>query len=151
MDKDQDVGRSDITEDQIFCPDQLVERCLGRIDFAQRVLDVFLSNMNRDVDELLEAIHQKNGRQLAQTAHRIKGSAASISARRLQQLMAEIEEDGRQDAIPDDESLQHRIHSESQSLKSVLVRWRSEDQPPVSSDVRDTSRLFLKKLGRSAL
>jgi HPt (histidine-containing phosphotransfer) domain-containing protein len=140
---EQSERNSNFAEEHVFCPDQLIERCLGKIDFAQRVLDVFMSNVQRDVDELLEAARAGNNNQLVQTAHRIKGSAASISARRMQRLMSEIEEAGRQQEILKVETLQRRISTESQSLERVLTRWRSEDQP-VAGNKSDSLRKLPK-------
>jgi HPt (histidine-containing phosphotransfer) domain-containing protein len=131
----------DPSEEHVFCPEQLLERCLGKIDFAKRVLDVYLSNVHHDVDELLEAVRVKDNIQVVQTAHRMKGSAANIAAERMQRLMTEIEEAGRLDDTPEIESLQQRVHTESQSLERVLLRWRSEDRTAVASSSDSLRRL----------
>jgi HPt (histidine-containing phosphotransfer) domain-containing protein len=141
------INHSDSTrgfaDDPVFSPELLVERCLGKIDFAKRVLDVFLNNVQHDMDELLDAVRAKDHMQLVQTAHRMKGSAASISAQRMQRLMAEIEEAGRQDAIPELETIQPRIHFESESLERVLVRWRSEERTAVTTTSESVRRIPL--------
>jgi HPt (histidine-containing phosphotransfer) domain-containing protein len=125
---EQTETTGDLAGEHVFSPDELIERCSGKVDFAQRILDVFLNNVQRDVDELLAAARSGNQTQLVQTAHRIKGSAASISAPRMQHLMAEIEAAGRLQEIPELEMLQRRVHTESQSLERVLTRWRSQEQ-----------------------
>lgn len=128
----------------VFCPEQLLQRCLGKIDFAQRVLDLFLSKVDRDIEALLDAGQQGNCAQLTQSAHRLKGSAASIAAPRLQKLMSELEKAGRQDAHSDVEQLLSQVQSETQSLKKVLARWRTA-AAPVTSPVGSSSRLPSKQ------
>lgn len=58
-------------------------RCLGSMELVERVLSKFTGQLDQDLDELERAIAAGDSTLAAQLAHRIKGIAASVSARSL--------------------------------------------------------------------
>jgi HPt (histidine-containing phosphotransfer) domain-containing protein len=76
---------------------ELVERCLGNLGLAERLLAKFQDRFEADLEELEKVVLSGRGSQIAQVAHRMKGAAASMSASRLKELSARIEELGRAD------------------------------------------------------
>ena len=71
---------------------ELVERCMGNIDLAERVLAKLQSRFDEDLAGLEQALSAKDGRRIASIAHRLKGAAANVAARDLQKYAAEIED-----------------------------------------------------------
>jgi HPt (histidine-containing phosphotransfer) domain-containing protein len=61
----------------------LKERCMGNLALVERVLAKFTGQLDTDLDALERAIETNNADQAAQLAHRIKGTAGSVSARHL--------------------------------------------------------------------
>jgi HPt (histidine-containing phosphotransfer) domain-containing protein len=80
---------------------ELLERCMGNIDLAERVLSKLESQFQADITELERAYSEKNDKRIASVAHRLKGSAANIAAHDLQKCAAEIEDLARQEIIED--------------------------------------------------
>lgn len=115
------------SRDEVFCPEQLIHRCLGKIDLVQRVLDRFLETVDHDLDSLSGAARDQDHVAMAKTAHRVKGSAASIAAHRLERLMAALE-GGQGDVEPDQiDKLLEEVRKETESLKEVLEEWRGTE------------------------
>lgn len=71
--------------------DELIERCLGKIDFAQRILSKLQEYFGEGLEELEENIRTQNAEGTALVAHRLKGAAANAAASSLQTSAAEIE------------------------------------------------------------
>jgi HPt (histidine-containing phosphotransfer) domain-containing protein len=69
----------------------LVARCMGNLDFAERIMAKFQTAFARDLAELEEALRRQNDSQVAQVAHRMKGASANTAALRLEEVAAEIE------------------------------------------------------------
>lgn len=113
-----------VADGEVFCPEQLLHRCLGKLELAQRVLDRFLDNVDQDVEQLRGAVRDNDAGQLARTAHRVKGSSASIAAPRLQRLMADLEAAGRQQEPTEIEVTLELVQTELECLKEVLSQWR---------------------------
>ncbi len=79
--------------------EDLLARCLGNVDIAERILTKFQARIGLDLDELERGVDQQNAGAIAQVAHRIKGASASVSAPLLYELAAEIEQLGRAERI----------------------------------------------------
>lgn len=88
------------TEAAVLDMDSLVERCLGNLSLAERVLAKFLSAFEQDLSELEQAVLAGDGELAASISHRLKGSSASAGANALRDRMARIEEISRQGQMP---------------------------------------------------
>lgn len=77
----------------------LLERCMGNLDFVERVLAKFQERFPQQLAELERLLETKDAEQLALAAHRMKGNSANVSATGLQQVAAEIEELSRADRM----------------------------------------------------
>ena len=73
----------------------LRNRCMGNIDFVQRVLEKFQQRIPEELAELEQSLTLGNLEQVARVAHRVKGTSANAAAPGLRQAAAEIEESGR--------------------------------------------------------
>lgn len=76
--------------------DELLARCAGRLDFAERVIQKFLTHFSQDLESLEQAWDAGDWDSLTCTAHRMKGAAANIAAPGLHSLASEVEEAARQ-------------------------------------------------------
>jgi HPt (histidine-containing phosphotransfer) domain-containing protein len=72
--------------------EELLARCVGNMDFAQRVLDQFLSCFGDDIDRLERHFESHEPEELARIAHAMKGAAATVAAHALAHQIAGIEE-----------------------------------------------------------
>ena len=72
--------------------DQLLARCLGNLEFAQRVLARFQDSFGEDLTRLEQELSSGNAEQVAGLAHRMKGAAANVGAVALARAAASVEE-----------------------------------------------------------
>jgi HPt (histidine-containing phosphotransfer) domain-containing protein len=96
--------------------DGLLHRCMGDIDLVQRVLEKFQQRVPEELAEIEKALQAGNAEQLARTAHRLKGSSATVSAEGLVSAAAEIEDAGRQGRMADAADCLTRLHNEWKKL-----------------------------------
>jgi HPt (histidine-containing phosphotransfer) domain-containing protein len=71
--------------------DELLERCLGNMAFAQRILENFEARMTTDLAEIDAALLAQDGQRAARLAHQLRGSAANAAAGKIEALSGEIE------------------------------------------------------------
>lgn len=93
--------------------DELVERCLGNLEFAERVLARFQQGFVGDLAELEEAVAAQDAAKVARLAHRLKGAAANVAAHGIRDRARAIESLARQPAL--DEVPQH--------LSALRAQW----------------------------
>ena len=95
--------------------ERLRARCVGNITLVQRVLEKFRQRFPHDLDELERALETRDAEEAARIAHRIKGSAANISAGCIQRAATEIEDLSREDRSTDASTMcvqTDRLHRE---------------------------------------
>jgi HPt (histidine-containing phosphotransfer) domain-containing protein len=104
---------------QVMDLDGLVNRCMGNIELAQRVLDKFRQRLPEDLAELDEALRLGDLEKLARTAHRIRGSSATMSAEGLTSAAAGVEDAGRQGRATDVPLCIERLRDEWRKLAEL--------------------------------
>ncbi|NLF08409.1 MAG: Hpt domain-containing protein [Pirellulaceae bacterium] len=72
--------------------DELQNRCMGNFDLVRRILSKFQTRFPEDMAEMQAALGDGNTDQLARIAHRLKGTAASVSAKGLARAAAGLED-----------------------------------------------------------
>jgi HPt (histidine-containing phosphotransfer) domain-containing protein len=93
----------DSAASNILDVDGLINRCMGNIELAQRVLEKFQQRLPEELAELESALERGNTDEVARVAHRLRGSSASVSAEGIMQAAAEVEDvsrEGRAKDIP---------------------------------------------------
>jgi PAS domain S-box-containing protein len=70
---------------------ELLERCMGNVEFVQRMLGKFSQRIDGDLQRIDQSISAGNHAETARLAHAMKGSAANLSAGRLTALARELE------------------------------------------------------------
>jgi HPt (histidine-containing phosphotransfer) domain-containing protein len=85
--------------DGIINVDELLVRCMGNVEIAERVLTKFQNRFSIDLSELQKGLGEQNPDLIGQAAHRIKGASANVSAPALYALASEIERLARAEQI----------------------------------------------------
>lgn len=73
----------------------LVYRCMGKADLAERLVQKFVPLARQYAEDVQRAVEQRDLAAVEQTAHRLKGTAANVSAEAVRQVAAELEALGR--------------------------------------------------------
>ncbi len=72
-----------------------LQRCLGRQDFLERILQTFKKKVAKDIEALQAHVKAGAMDQVALLAHGLKGAAANVSAERLRLAAYELEQIGK--------------------------------------------------------
>ncbi len=75
----------------VFDADSLLKRTLGDVELAKQIIDMFIDNTGKLLEDLSAEIREGNSEKVKKLAHTIKGSAASVSAQRMSSLAGELE------------------------------------------------------------
>jgi HPt (histidine-containing phosphotransfer) domain-containing protein len=100
--------------------DQLLARCLGNVEFAERILAKFQQRFAEEFSELEAGLAAGNEERVACIAHRLKGASANVSATGVQELLAELEELGRSRRLDEAPALVSRLRNEWSRLCQYL-------------------------------
>jgi HPt (histidine-containing phosphotransfer) domain-containing protein len=71
--------------------DELLERCLGNLALAERILTSFEQRVEPDLMEIEAALDAGDAARAARLAHQLRGSAANASAGAIESLCGELE------------------------------------------------------------
>jgi HPt (histidine-containing phosphotransfer) domain-containing protein len=71
---------------------QLIDRCMGNHRFAERILAKFESRFDDELQQLERSQAEQDADEVAEIAHRLKGSAGSVSDSGLAAISAQIED-----------------------------------------------------------
>ena len=71
--------------------DDLLNRCLGEVDFARRILSDFLETTRPILDEIGSALFNSAAEKAAFQVHRLKGTAGLVAANSLLDSLVELE------------------------------------------------------------
>jgi HPt (histidine-containing phosphotransfer) domain-containing protein len=97
----------------------LMARCLGNLEFAERVLNMFHQRCDEDLTELERAVAVGDIETVARIAHRLKGAAANSSVPGLRARAVEIEHAARERSL-------EGIPKSLQDLKEEFKRFTLE-------------------------
>ena len=102
--------------DGVIDVEQLLARCLGNVEIAERVLTKFQDRFRVDLTELEQGLQQQDAAAVAQAAHRIKGASANVSAPALYALASDIEQAARTERLAD-------VPEDAQQLRTEWTRF----------------------------
>ncbi len=71
---------------------ELHHRCMGRTDFAERLLDSFEKRFPEELQEIVNSLELEDSSRLARLVHQLRGTTANICAPALTQILQQIEE-----------------------------------------------------------
>jgi HPt (histidine-containing phosphotransfer) domain-containing protein len=95
----------------------LLHRCMGKQDLARRLIQKFLVQASADVQELETAMREQDAARLRLVAHRLKGSAANVSAEAVRENASRLEELGRDVNLTPAPGLIAQLRSNMESVK----------------------------------
>ena len=72
------MEREVLDESPTLNTQELIARCMGNLEFAERLLDKFQGRLDADIVELEAAIDAEDADAIARVAHRIKGASANV-------------------------------------------------------------------------
>jgi len=78
---------------------QLLDRCAGNLEFAERVLTRFEHQLGEELSQLEQLLGVENADELARRAHSLEGAAATVGATALQAAAADVETLAREDRL----------------------------------------------------
>lgn len=78
--------------DTFQVPDELMARCVNRLDLVQRVLSSFVEQLDGDIPTLGDFVESGAGEEARKLAHRIKGAAANVAAEGIRSSVAKLED-----------------------------------------------------------
>ena len=98
---------------------------LGESDFVQRLIDVFLSDLARQIQAIRNSIEAGAAERVSQAAHALKGACAELGAREMQALCEWLESHAHQ-GLPDgtQEIIEH-FDREAERLRQALTTERT--------------------------
>lgn len=75
--------------------EQLVNRCMGRLDLVERLLASFEVRFPNELSQIEQSIDAGDVDHLVRLVHQLKGASANVSARGLYSILVNMEEAGR--------------------------------------------------------
>ncbi|MBL9129278.1 MAG: response regulator, partial [Verrucomicrobiales bacterium] len=100
----QDAAEARTAAEGIDVP-SLLRRCMGKPDLARRLVRKFMAQAASDLQELQVSLDARDAERVRMVAHRLKGSAANVSAERVRESAGRIESrarDGLLEGVGDD-------------------------------------------------
>jgi HPt (histidine-containing phosphotransfer) domain-containing protein len=87
------ISRSDqLTKEQVvFERQRLIDRCMGKLELAERLVKILSEGLPSDLLDLQSAMDSGDIAKVASLAHRMKGTAANMCAERLSNAAADLE------------------------------------------------------------
>ena len=124
----EDVSSSSIEEEQVLNPEavQSLQAVLEE-DFSQawlELIDSYLEDAVKQIEQLNLAIRQENATLLAQCAHILKSSSASMGAQHFSLLCQEAETIGKSGSTLTAASLMDQLNREYERVKAALEQER---------------------------
>lgn len=108
---------------------QLLDRCLGSLELAERCLVRFLQKLPEEVECLRQYFECGDDGALAQAAHRLKGSAATVAAVSLSRAAAALERWARGDDTEDPQEVLSRLSQEAERLLDSAPQFSQLARP----------------------
>jgi HPt (histidine-containing phosphotransfer) domain-containing protein len=97
-----------------------IDRCMGSLELAERLVHRFQDVFWTDLAKLEQALDTQDADKMAQVAHHLKGSSANMSAPRIRQCAAEVEQLGRAGQLADMPIRLQRLRAEWPGFAKAL-------------------------------
>jgi HPt (histidine-containing phosphotransfer) domain-containing protein len=104
----------------------LIERCLGNLELAGRLIDKLQSCLPQEIEGMEQALADQDSEQVARIAHRLKGATASVSAQGLNRVLEEIEQFGRAGVLSVIPASLERLRGEWEQFKDYSAQVLSQ-------------------------
>jgi len=92
----------------------------GKLEFQQKLLQLFIDNAQIDLRMIQEAIHQEDYETLVTCAHRLKGSSGNVGMQHFPSLASDLEQKARQKTLEGCEELVNKMEEKlSQAIAFI--------------------------------
>jgi HPt (histidine-containing phosphotransfer) domain-containing protein len=105
--------------------DDLMGRCLGNLEFAERILAMFQTRFGEDLGELERMLAAGDAESVAYLSHRLKGAAANAAAPSLKTLAAEIEQLARARSLDGVQRRLDDLRHEWDWFRETALLWKA--------------------------
>jgi HPt (histidine-containing phosphotransfer) domain-containing protein len=122
----------------------LQQRCRGNRKLAAKALKIFDSTLGADVQALVNGVRQGDPKSAAMSAHKIKGSAANVSAEHVRRVAGDLEKLAKADSLSQAQTsldqLLREVKRFEQYLATALVRLApdADTAPQTAAHTGDT-------------
>ncbi|RKX57758.1 MAG: hypothetical protein DRP29_07880, partial [Thermodesulfobacteriota bacterium] len=124
--KERIIYESDISKEKIsFIEKAKLELGLSE-DVLEKLMDKFFETLPSRMEELERFLKEKNYKELAKSAHNLKGSSGSLRLETFYLLSKEIEEKAKLGEIEDHLELFTKLEEEAKKLKKTYKLWKKE-------------------------
>ena len=94
-------------------------------ELALEILDTFVADSHTAVDELREAVGERNSKMVLKLAHTLKGSSATCGGRSLVYICLQIESLAKEGEFTEIEGLVDELSDELESTLSLVDEYRA--------------------------
>ena len=91
---------------------------MGKQELAGRLVQKFVAQTSADVQELTTIIREQDATRLSLVAHRIKGSAANVSAEAIRESASRLEILGREGNLAAAPEIQAQLRAQLEAVKA---------------------------------
>jgi HPt (histidine-containing phosphotransfer) domain-containing protein len=95
----------------------------GGEGLVAELVDLFVDDVPARLESIREAMAAGDPEALLQTAHSLKGSAATLGADRMAEICRQMEVSGRAGEMPQGEGLFESLEAEFEQVKRALADW----------------------------
>ena len=100
--------------------DELLERCVGRRDFVDKVIDNFATYLPKQLEQMEQAAAQSDTLKVRTLAHQLKGGSLTVSAHRLGKLAHRLETTAEEGSPTDVANCLNELRAEADRLVAVV-------------------------------
>jgi HPt (histidine-containing phosphotransfer) domain-containing protein len=99
--------------------DELLDRCMGEVEFAQKIVGDFLQSSEPLLRQIGQLIAESEVQEAARTVHRLKGTAATVAAGPFMESLRELEQLLRAEDTPDHALLREHLNGSCQRFLEI--------------------------------
>ncbi len=102
--------------------EEFTDRCMGKPHLVRDLLQMYSEAVDERIVELSQLLAEGEISKVASAAHSVKGMSANVSANRVQQVAARLEEAARQGRAADCLSLESQLLSETEACRAEIAQ-----------------------------
>lgn len=106
--------------------DDVLKRLLDDKELVVELIEIFLDDTSKRIEEAKQSIDKKDCAQVADIAHSIKGAAANIGAKKLWKSFLDIEEMAHKQDLSEAPAVIQRAVVEFEELKAYFPSLKSD-------------------------
>jgi HPt (histidine-containing phosphotransfer) domain-containing protein len=103
---------------------------MGNRKLASKALKIFEISLATDIGQLLESVSKGDAKGAAASAHKIKGSAANVSAEQVRAVAADLEKLAKADSLGQATASLEQLDQEMKRFKEYLSTALGQLAPP---------------------